>query len=74
MHAVEVETEPEPNEIILGLGVLITEGRLPGATAKGYGEGAHCAQYVHSSKSAAAMDSKFHHVCSTDNHLVSLLK
>lgn len=36
------EQEVEPSEVFVDLGMLIVEGRVPGLTERGYGEGPHC--------------------------------
>ncbi|PSN52982.1 hypothetical protein C0J52_01113 [Blattella germanica] len=44
MHsAMEGEEGAEPHDVFVDLGVLIVEGRIPGAAGRGYGEGPHCA-------------------------------
>ena len=62
MHSTEVE--PEPHEVFLGLGLLIGEGRIPGMTPRGYGEGPHCSQYLQNNGKS--------HSCVADDYLVSL--
>lgn len=43
MHCAALEGEDaEPHEVFVALGVLIVEGRVPGASERGYGEGPHC--------------------------------
>ncbi|CAB3361281.1 Hypothetical predicted protein [Cloeon dipterum] len=43
MHCAVLEgDDAEPHEVFAALGVLVLEGRVPGATDRGYGEGPHC--------------------------------
>ncbi|KAG1714550.1 Protein FAM214A [Nymphon striatum] len=42
MRADMEEQEVEPSEVFVDLGMLIVEGRVPGLTERGYGEGPHC--------------------------------
>jgi hypothetical protein len=63
MHS--VETDPKPLEVFQGVGRLIIEGRIPGLTTRGFGEGPHC---LHPFQSNAK-----HHTCTPHNILVSLV-
>lgn len=43
MHCAGLEGEDaDPHELFVALGVLVVEGRVPGASDRGYGEGPHC--------------------------------
>lgn len=64
MHS-SVEVEPEPSEILLELGLLITEGRIPNASTKGFEEGPHCLRHLQKKQR--------NHVCNSFNHLVRKL-
>ncbi|XP_015906566.2 atos homolog protein A isoform X1 [Parasteatoda tepidariorum] len=43
MHAAVEEVDLDPCDLYTVLGTLIVEGRLPGISEKGFGEGPHCA-------------------------------
>jgi hypothetical protein len=65
MHSVDVE--PEPQEVLLELGFLVTEGRRPTtASPKGFEEGPHCLKHLQKGPR--------NHVCTAQNHLVSYHK
>ncbi|XP_055951908.1 atos homolog protein A-like isoform X1 [Argiope bruennichi] len=42
MHAAVEEVDLDPCDLYTDLGTLIVEGRVPGVTEKGFGEGLHC--------------------------------
>ncbi|CAL1297104.1 unnamed protein product [Larinioides sclopetarius] len=42
MHAAVEEVDLDPCDLYTDLGTLIVEGRVPGVTDKGFGEGPHC--------------------------------
>lgn len=42
MHSSVEEVEMEPFDFFIDLGSLVLEGRVPGLSGKGYGEGVHC--------------------------------
>lgn len=42
MHAAMEEVDLDPCDLYTDLGSLIVEGRVPGLTDKGFGEGPHC--------------------------------
>lgn len=42
MHAAVEEVDLDPCEVFVELGTLIVEGRVPGLTERGFGEGPHC--------------------------------
>lgn len=42
MHTAVEEVDQDPCELYTDLGTLIVEGRVPGLTDRGFGEGLHC--------------------------------
>uniref|UniRef100_A0A2R5L3V1 Atos-like conserved domain-containing protein n=1 Tax=Ornithodoros turicata TaxID=34597 RepID=A0A2R5L3V1_9ACAR len=42
LHSSVEEVEMEPFDFFIDLGSLVLEGRVPGLSGKGYGEGVHC--------------------------------
>lgn len=68
MHCAALEGEDaEPHELFAALGVLVLEGRVPGATERGYGEGPHCPSLGAKPRAAALP----HHCDPNTNLLVS---
>lgn len=69
MHCAALEGEDaEPHELFAALGVLVLEGRVPGATERGYGEGPHCPSLGAKPRAAALP----HHCDPNTNLLVSV--
>jgi len=61
MHSVDVE--PEPQDILLDLGLLIVEGRQANhSSPKGFEEGPHCLRQFQKAPR--------NHACTNGNHLV----
>jgi hypothetical protein len=64
MHS-SMDVEPTCGEVLLELGLLITEGRKPTISSpKGFEEGPHCLRHLQKGP-------RLNHVCTAQNHLVS---